>query len=82
MLDVADETDVGGDAVDRDTSAHGGEEVRVLAGHADGVWAMRVDQVDQFPADLTEQHHPDDLQHFGRRHPEAALEITLRYQDV
>ena len=38
-LDVADQTDVGGHAVDGDAAAHGGEQVRVLAGDADGVRA-------------------------------------------
>ena len=26
---------------------------------------MSVDQVDQFPAHLTEQHHPSDVEHLG-----------------
>ena len=76
-LDVADQTDIGGHPVDRDAAPHGGEQVRVLTGDADGVGPVRVDQVDQLAADLTEQHHAGDVEHLGRRHPEAALEIAF-----
>ena len=38
--------------------------------------SVRVDQVDQFAADLTEQHHPRHVEHLGRGDPEAALEVA------
>ena len=75
-LDIADQTDVGGHAVDGDAAAHRGEQVRVLAGDADGVGPVRVDQVHQLAADLAEQHHPRHVEHLGRRDAEAALEIA------
>jgi hypothetical protein len=39
-----------------------------------------VDQVDQFPAHLTEQHHPRHIEHLGRGDPEATLEIACNAQ--
>ncbi len=76
LFDVADQADIGGHPVDRDAAPHRGEQVCVLTGDADGVGPVRVDQVDQLAADLTEQHHPGDVEHLGRGDPEAALEIT------
>ena len=35
-----------------------------------------VDQVDQLTADLTEQHHPRHVEHFGCGDPESALEVA------
>ena len=74
--DVADQADIGCHAVDGDAAAHRGEQLGVLAGDADRVWPVRVDQVDQFAADLPEQHHPRHVEHFGSGDPESALEIT------
>ena len=76
LLDVADQPDVGVDAVDADAAPDRGEQVGVLPGDADGVRAVRVDEVDQFPADLAEQHHADHLEHLRGGDPEAALEFT------
>src|SRR3954447_19277259 len=77
MLDIADQADVGGDAVDRDTTAHRGEQVGILAGDADRIRAMRVDEVDQLTTYLAEQHHAGHVEHLGRGDPEAALEISF-----
>ncbi|CKS80187.1 Uncharacterised protein [Mycobacterium tuberculosis] len=77
LVDVADQADVGGHAVDGDAAPHGGEQLRVLAGDPDGIRSVRVDQVDQFPAHLTEQHHPGHVEHFGCGDPESALEVAL-----
>ena len=74
--DVAYQADVGVDTVDADTAPHRGEQIRVFAGDADRVWAVHVDQVDQLTADLTEQHHPRDVEHFGCGDPESALEVA------
>ena len=76
VLHVADQTDVGGHPVDGDAAPHRGEQVRVLAGDADRVGTVRVDQVHQFAPDLTEQHHPRHVEHLGRGHAEATLEIA------
>ena len=76
--DVADEADVGRPALDEDGAPGGGEQVRVLAGDADRVRAVRVDQADEFAADLPEQHHPHDVHHLGRGDPEAAAELTCQ----
>ena len=76
VLDVADQADVGVDTVDADTAPHRGEQLGVLTGDADGVRAVRVDQSDQFTADLTEEHHPGDVENLGCGHPEATLEIA------
>ena len=59
-----------------DGAAHRGEQLRVLAGDADGVGAVRVDEVHQLPAHLAEQHHPGDVEHLGRGDTEPALEIA------
>ena len=79
---VTDEADVGGLPFDEDVAAGGGEQVRVLAGDADRVGAVRVDQTDEFAAHLPEQHHPHDVHHLGRRHPEPALEFTDEPESV
>src|SRR5690606_4125363 len=77
LLHVADQADVGGDPVDGDTAPNRGEQLRVLTGDADRVWAVRVDQVHQLPADLAEQHHPGHVQHLRGGDPETALEIAF-----
>ena len=76
VLDVADQADVRGDAVDEDAAPHRGEEVGVLARHPDGVRPVRVDQPDEFAADLAEQHHPRDVEHLRCGDAEPALEVT------
>ena len=76
VIDIADQADIGLNAVDQHTAAHRRQQFRVLAGEADGVRSVSVDQVHQFPADLPEQHHPDDVEHLGRSDPEATLELT------
>ena len=77
VFDIADQTDVGGHAVDGDAAPHRREQLGVLTGDADRVRAIGVDQADQFPADLTEQHHSGDVEHLGCGDPEATLEITF-----
>ena len=59
-----------------DAAPHRGEQLGVLTGDADRVRAVRVDQADEFAADLTEQHHPRDVEHLGCGDAEAALEVT------
>src|SRR5690348_6579843 len=76
-FDIADQSDVGGHPVDRDAAPHRGEQCGVFTGDADGVRAVCVDQVHQFPADLAEQHHPGDVEHLRGGDPETALEIAL-----
>ena len=82
LLDVADQSDVGGHTVDGDAAPHRGEQLRVLAGDADRVRAVRVDQVHQFAADLAEQHHARHVEHFRCGDPEAALEIAFDAEPV
>lgn len=72
---VPHQTDVGGDTVDGHGASSRREQVRVLAGDADSVGAVRVDQSDQLATDLPEQDHAHDVHHFGRRHAEAAAEL-------
>ena len=65
-LDVADLADVDRLAVHVRRAAHRGEQPGVLAGHADRERAVLVDQPDQLPADLTDQHHPDHVHRLRR----------------
>ncbi len=74
--DVAHQADVGIDTVDADAAPHRGEKVGVLAGDAHRVRAVDVDQVHQFAAHLTEQHHPHHIEHFGCGDPESAFEVA------
>ena len=53
----------------------GGEQPAVLPGHADRQGAEPVDQADQVPTDLADQHHPDDLHRLRAGHPEPAAEL-------
>ena len=76
MIDVANQSDIGLNAVEEHTATHGRQQFRVLAGEADGVRSVSVDQVHQFPADLSEQHHADHVEHLGRGDPESALELA------
>ena len=76
LVDVADQADVGVDAVDADAAPHRGEQLGVLAGDTDGIGPVRVDQVDQFAADLTEQHHPGHIEHFRCGDAESAFEVA------
>ncbi len=76
LVDVADQADVGGHPVDDDAAPHRGEQLGVLAGEADRVRAVGVDQVHQLAADLPEQHHPRDVEHLRCGDPEATLEIA------
>ena len=82
MFDIADQSDVGGHTVDRDAAPHRGEQRRVLAGDADRVRAVRVDQIHQFTSDLAEQHHAGHIEHLRRGDPEAALEIPFDAKPV
>ena len=77
VVDVADQADVGGHPVDGDAAPHRGEQLGVFTGDPDRVRAVGVDQVDQFAADLAEQHHAGDVEHLRRGDPEAALEIPF-----
>ena len=79
---VADQPDVGGDAVDQHGAAGRGEQAGVLAGHPDGQRTVRVDQPDQLPADLADQHHPDDVHGVRRGDPEAALELARQAEPL
>ena len=47
----------------------------VLAGEADGVGAVRVDQADQFAAHLAGEHHADHVHGLRGGDPQAALEL-------
>ncbi len=81
--DVADEPDVGGRRPSTDDGATGrGEQLRVLTGDPDGVWAVRVDQADEFAADLTEQHHPHDVHDLGGGDAEPAAELTFHAEPL
>ena len=51
--------------------------MRIFTGDTDRVRTVRVDQADEFTAHLTEEHHPDDVHHLGRRDPETTAELTL-----
>ena len=57
--DLADQADVDERAVHARVLALGGEQVGVLAGQADGVRAVAVDQADDVLVDLAVEHHPD-----------------------
>ena len=59
--DVADEADVDRLAVDDGRRPRGGEQAAVLTGEADGPAAVLVDQADDLGADLTDEHHADDV---------------------
>src|SRR6185312_16758940 len=69
--------DVGFNAVDADTAPHRGEKLRILPGDPDGVGSVGVDQVDQFAAHLTEQHHPGHVEHFRCGDPESTFEVPF-----
>ncbi len=73
--DVADQPEVDVLAVELDALAGGGEQAEVLTGHADGERAVVVDEVDQFAADLTDEHHPHDVHRLGRGDPQPAAEL-------
>src|SRR5262249_12399946 len=74
---VPDESDVGGHAVDDRVAPLGGEEVGVLAAHADGEGAVRVERTDDLAVDVTDEHHPYDLHHLRGGDAEATLELRL-----
>src|SRR6202042_245585 len=57
--DLADQADVDRLAVDQGVLAGGGEQVGVLAGEADRVRAVPVDEADDVLVDLAVEHHPD-----------------------
>ena len=76
MIDVANQADISLNAVDPHTATHRRQQFRVLTGEADGVRSVRIDQIHQFPADLSEQHHADDVENLGRGDPESALELA------
>ena len=75
--DVPDQPDVGLLPLDRNSASSSGEQVRIFTGDTDRVRTVRVDQADEFTADLTEKHHPHDVHHLGRRDPETTAELTL-----
>jgi hypothetical protein len=75
--DVADAAEIDLLAVDPGVLLHGGEQAGVLPGGADGERAVLVDEVDQFAADLAEQHHPDVLHGLRGGVAQAADELPL-----
>ena len=75
-LDVADQSDISLDTVDHHGAPHRSQKPGVLAGQPDRVRAVDVDQVDQFAADLPEQHHAGDIEHLGCGDPEPTFELT------
>src|SRR5262249_27989043 len=56
---------------------HRGEQTGVLAGHADGVRTVLVDQTDQLPADLADQHHADHIDGLGRGDAKATTKLAV-----
>ena len=76
--DVADQPDVDGLAADERRALLGGEQARVLTGQADGVGPVLVDQADQLPADLADQHHPHDVDRLRGGDAQAAAELGGR----
>jgi len=51
--------------VDHDATPRRGEQLRILAGNTHRIRSVGVDQVDQFPTDVAEQHHPCHVEHLG-----------------
>lgn len=76
LHDVADLADVHLDAVDDDGAPTGLEQAAVLAGQADGVRSVRVEQADQLAGDLTGEDHAHDVHRLGRRHAQTATELA------
>ena len=71
-LDVADQAEVDVRSPSTTPAARAGtEQPGVLAGEADGERAVLVEQADELASDLAGEHHPDDVHHLGRRHPQA-----------
>ena len=63
-------------------AARRGEQPGVLAGHADRERAVLVDQPDQLPADLADQHHPDHVDRLRRGDPQPAAELAVDAEPV
>lgn len=74
--DLADPADVDELTVDLGLVPGGGDGVRVLAGQADSQRAVLVEQPDQFPLDLSGQHHPYDVHGVLGGDPEPRLELA------
>ena len=66
--DVADEAQLG-------VARRGADQPGVLPADADGVRAVEVDGRHQLRVDLTEQHHPGDVDGVGVGHPQAVAEL-------
>ena len=79
---VADQSDVDRLAVDEDVAALGGEQVGVLAGEADGVRPMGVEQPDDLALHLPGQHHAHDVHGLRARDAVAAAELARDAQPV
>ena len=80
--DVADEADVDGLAVDDRRAPTRLEQAAVLAGQADGVRAVGVEQPDELARDLAGEHHPHDVHRLGRGDAQAAAELRLDAEPV
>ncbi len=65
--DIADETELG-------IAQLGVDQAAVLAGHADCIGAVAVDTADDVAADLTDEHHPGDVEGLGVGDPETVAE--------
>ena len=59
-----------------------GEQARVLAGEADGVGPVLVDQPDQLPADLADEHHAHDVDRLRGGDAQAAAELGGQAEPV
>src|SRR5690606_12617493 len=80
--DLTDQAEVDHFAVDRGFFAGRGEQARVLARDPDRVRAVRVDQADEFPADLAGEHHADDVHRLGCGDSQAAAELAVDAEPV
>ena len=74
--DISHEAEVHLDSVDHGATPLGGEQVRILAGQADGKGAMRIDERDNLPLHLAREDHPDDIHGLRRGHAQATTEFT------
>ena len=77
---VADQSDIGGLAVDDGMTLHGGEQAAVLAGQAHCERAVRVDQPHQFTGHLAGKHHAHHVHGVRRGHTQAAFEFGFDAQ--
>ena len=80
--DLADEADVGLDAVDHRTGGRRGEQTGVLAGEADREGAVPVEQADELTSDLAREDHAHDVDGLRRGDPQATAELGLDAEPV